>query len=61
MLRFVTAGSLIVWVIDENKFVRSVGVVMDVDGNVCCIALVMTFCVVILVDDEPAKVKTEMN
>ena len=61
VLRFVTADSLIVWVIDENKFVTSFGAVMDVDGNVCCIVLVMTFCVVISVDDEPAEVKTEMN
>ena len=61
VLRFVTADSLIVWVIDENKFVTSVGAVMDVDGKVCCIVLVMTFCVVIFVDDEPAEVKTEMN
>ena len=42
-------------------FVTGVGAVMDVDGNVCCIVLVMTFCVVIFVDDEPAEVKTEMN
>ena len=60
VLRFVT-DSLIVWVVDEKKAVTGVGAVMDVDGNVCCIVLVMTFCVVIFVDDEPAEVKTEMN